>query len=86
MWGKDKLGPILRDQGFAVSNATVGRIIESLIARGRVPRVADLIIRKPRQVAFEKPGDVIQIDTVSVTNSLSQKNLLRFAGPMHSFR
>jgi hypothetical protein len=82
MWGKEKLGPILRDQGFAVSNATTGRIIESLIARGRVPRVRDLIrkatrkaapkkrlhaIRKPRHVSFDKPGDVIQIDTVTVT-------------------
>jgi putative transposase len=82
IWGKDKLGPILRDQGFAVSNATVGRIIDSLIARGRVARVRDLIrkatrktppnkrpyaIRKPKEVSFEKPGDVIQIDTVSVT-------------------
>jgi transposase InsO family protein len=82
MWGKDKLGPILRDRGFAVSNATVGRIIKSLIARGRVPRVTDLIrkatrktppnkrphaIRKPKHVSFEKPGDVIQIDTVSIT-------------------
>ena len=81
MWGKEKFGPILRGQGFAVSNATVGRIIQSLIARGRVPRVGDLIrkvarrtqptkrphaIRKPGNVTFEKPGDVIQIDTVSV--------------------
>ena len=82
MWGKEKLGPILRSQGFTVSNATVGRIIKGLIARGRVPRVTDLIrkvarrtqpkkrphaIRKPSDVTFEKPGDVIQIDTVSVT-------------------
>jgi transposase InsO family protein len=82
MWGKQKLGPILRSQGFAVSNATVGRIIESLIARGRVPRVKDLIrkaarktlpkkrphaVRKPRHVSFDKPGDIIQIDTVPVT-------------------
>lgn len=82
MWGKDKLGPILRDQGFAVSNATVGRIIQNLIARGLVARVTDLIrkaprkkpptkrphaIRKPKGVSFEKPGDVIQIDTVSLT-------------------
>src|SRR5688572_10419719 len=81
MWGKEKFGPILRGQGFAFSNATVGRIIQSLIARGRVPRVGDLIrkvarrtqptkrphaIRKPGNVTFEKPGDVIQIDTVSV--------------------
>jgi putative transposase len=84
MWGKEKLGPILRDQGFTVSNATVGRIIDSLIARGRVPRVADLIrkatrkaqprkrphaVRKPSHVSFEKPGDVIQIDTLSVAIS-----------------
>ena len=82
MWGKDKLGPILRDQGFDVSNATVGRIITSLIARGRVARVRDLIgkaprktppkkrphaIRKPKDVSFDKPGDVIQIDTVSIS-------------------
>lgn len=82
MWGKEKLAPILRSQGFAVSNATVGRIIDSLIARGRVPRVRDLIrkatrksppkkrphaIRKPKDVVFEKPGDIIQIDTVTVT-------------------
>jgi hypothetical protein len=82
MWGKEKLGPILRDQGFAVSDATVGRILQSLIARGRVPRVKDLIskatrksppkkrphaIRKPKEISFDKPGDIIQIDTVSVT-------------------
>jgi putative transposase len=81
MWGKEKLGPILRDQGFTVSNATVGRIIESLVAKGRVPRVGDLIrkatrksqpnkrphaIRKPKDVSFEKPGDVVQIDTLTV--------------------
>ena len=91
MWGKEKLGPILRGQGFNVSNATVGRIIQSLIARGRVPRVGDLIrkaprrsqpkqrpyaIRKPGDVTFEKPGDVIQIDTVtvSITPKLSIKH------------
>src|SRR5271157_5961542 len=27
MWGRAKLGPLLREQGFAVSDATVGRII-----------------------------------------------------------
>ena len=82
MWGKEKLGPILRDRGFAVCDATVGRILQGLIARGRVPRVRDLIrkatrkaapkkrphaIRKPKDVSFDKPGDIIQIDTVTVT-------------------
>lgn len=81
MWGKEKLGPILRDQGLATSNATVGRIIGELIGRGSVQAVPALIrklaarspsrkrphaIRKPRDVTFEKPGDVVQIDTLSI--------------------
>ena len=81
MWGKEKLGPILRDQGFATSNATVGRVIGDLIGRGRVQAVPALIrkvaarspskkrphaIRKPKDVLFEKPGDVVQIDTLSI--------------------
>jgi transposase InsO family protein len=82
MWGKQKLTPVLRDQGFTVSEARVGRIVCALIARGVVPRVADLIrrvaarsasskrphaIRKPAGVTFDKPGDVVQIDTLSIT-------------------
>jgi len=81
MWGKEKLGPILRKQGFATSNATVGRIIGDLIRRARVQAVPALIrkvaargapkkrphaIRKPKDVTFEKPGDVVQIDTLSI--------------------
>jgi hypothetical protein len=34
-WGKDKLGPLLRKAGHIVSNATVGRILKSLVERGR---------------------------------------------------
>jgi len=81
MWGKEKLGPILRKQGYATSNATVGRIIGALIRRGTVQPVPALIrkvaaktaprqrphaIRKPKTVTFEKPGDVVQIDTLSI--------------------
>lgn len=80
-WGKDKLGPLLRKAGFIVSNATVGRILKSLVERGRVTPVPQLIrkagrkcaakarphaIRKPKHVAFEKPGDVVQIDTLTL--------------------
>lgn len=80
-WGKDKLGPILRKAGQIVSNATVGRILRNLVERGRVTPVPQLIrktgrkcapkarphaIRKPKDVAFEKPGDVIQIDTLTL--------------------
>lgn len=81
-WGKDKLGPLLRKTGFVVSNATVGRILKSMVERGRIIPVPQLIrkagrktppkarphaIRKPKDVCFENPGDVIQIDTLTVT-------------------
>ncbi len=82
MWGKAKLTPILRGQGFDVGEATVGRSLADLMRRGVVPRVPDLIckvaarqaskkrphaIRKPKDVTFEKPGDVVRIDTLPVT-------------------
>lgn len=82
MWGKAKIGPLVRELGFAVSDATVGRILGDLIKRGRVPAVPDLLrkigprsaskkrpyaVRKPKHVAFEKPGDVVQIDTLSIS-------------------
>jgi putative transposase len=79
MWGKDKLGPLLRKAGFTVSNATVGRILKSLVERGRVRSVPDRktgrkspskarphAIRKPKDVEFKAPGDVIQIDTLTL--------------------
>ena len=84
MWGKLKLGPILRKQGFAVSDATVGRIVGELIRRGVAAKVPALIrkaaarsapekrpraTRKPKHVTFEKPGDVVQIDTLSVSSA-----------------
>jgi hypothetical protein len=82
MWGKNKIGPIVRELGFAVSDATVGRILSELIKRGRAPAVPALLrkigprsapkkrpyaVRKPKDVAFEKPGDVVQIDTLSIS-------------------
>jgi len=80
-WGKDKLGPLLRKTGMIVSNATVGRILSNLVERGRVTPVPQLMrkvgrkcaskarphaIRKPKDIAFERPGDVIQIDTLTL--------------------
>ena len=82
MWGKAKIGPLVRELGFAVSDATVGRILSDLIKRGRVAAAPDLVrkigprsapkkrpyaVRKPSHVAFEKPGDVVQIDTLSIS-------------------
>jgi putative transposase len=82
MWGKAKIGPLARELGFAVSDATIGRILSALIKRGRVLAVPALLrkigprsapkkrpyaVRKPKHVAFEKPGDVVQIDTLSIS-------------------
>ena len=39
MWGRAKIGPLVRRAGFVVSDATVGRIIAHLIGRGLVERV-----------------------------------------------
>jgi putative transposase len=79
MWGKAKLGPLLRAQGFAVSDATVGRILKSLVDRGVVTPVPSLrrrnhrwsakrrfAIRLPRDLKPDKPGGLIQIDTLFV--------------------
>ncbi|MGH6869009.1 MAG: hypothetical protein ACREDA_09115 [Methylocella sp.] len=82
VWGKLKLGPVLRKQGFAVSGACGGRFAGELIRRGVVAKVPALIrkaaarpapkkrphaIRKPKQLTFENPGGGVQIDTLSVS-------------------
>jgi transposase InsO family protein len=81
MWGKAKLGPLLRRQGFAVSDATVGRIIAHLVARGVVEPVPTLRRRKggaarqwrrkharrlPKGTKPTMPGELVQIDTLSI--------------------
>ena len=82
MWGKAKIGPLVRELGFQTSDSTVGRILRGLIARGRAPAVPDLLrkigprsaakarphaVRKPKEVEFSQPGDVVQIDTLSIS-------------------
>lgn len=80
MWGKAKLGPLLRREGFAVSDATVGRILARLVARGVVDPVPVLrgrargrkaaprrhALRLPKGFAPDRPGAVIQLDTLTV--------------------
>jgi putative transposase len=82
MWGKAKLGPVLRALGFAVSDTTVGRVLARLIARGTVLSVPVLIRgcrlkrarpkrpharRLPKDYAVRRPGDLVQLDTLSIT-------------------
>jgi len=81
MWGRAKLGPLARAQGFAVSDATVGRIIADLVARGVVEPAPTLrrrpyarrwtakrrfAQRRPRDLAVSEPGGLVQLDTVFV--------------------
>ena len=80
MWGKAKLGPLLRRAGTKVSDATVGRILASLVARGAIDPVPVLrgkargrkaaprrhAIRLPKGFAPARPGALVQLDTLTV--------------------
>jgi transposase InsO family protein len=92
MWGRDKIGPLVRREGFAVSNATVGRIITYLVARGVVEPVPMLRRRKGgaarqwrRKHALRLPhgkrpttaGELVQVDTLSV-NVRPDKSIKQF--------
>ena len=78
-WGKDKLVVLLRGQGWAVSTSMVGRILTHLKARGvlrEAPRTRistrkrlwhrPYALRKPRDYPVQRPGDLVQVDTLDV--------------------
>ena len=79
-WGKDKLAVLLRQQGERVSTSMVGRILHQLkrsgqlvepprhvVAGSRRPlRPRPYAVRKPRQYAVSRPGDMVQVDTLDV--------------------
>src|SRR5437870_1963718 len=82
MWGRAKLGPLARAEGFAVSDVTVGRVIAHLAARGVVEPVPALrkrsharrwspkrrfAVRLPKDLKSEAPGHIVQLDTVFIT-------------------
>lgn len=81
MWGKDKLAPLLWREGLEASVSMVGRILKSLVERGAVEPVPSLrkgsrhaprkhkriyARRKPKDVKAERPGDIVQLDTVHI--------------------
>lgn len=81
MWGKAKLGPLLRAQGLAVADATVGRILKRLVARGAIDPVPLLrskkpglrrklrrphALRLPKGMKAASPGALVQIDTLTI--------------------
>ena len=80
-WGKEKLTVLLRADGWAVSAATVGRILAHLKRRGvlqELPRPGLPLVRhrrhlrrphavrKPHGYPVHQPGDLVQLDTLDV--------------------
>jgi len=78
-WGKDKLAPLLRDQGWECSTSMVGRILTNLRARGVIveaslkdpwrrprPLKRPYGIRKPKEYMPLGPGDIVQVDTAHI--------------------
>lgn len=78
-WGKDKLAVLLRREGWPVSVSMVGRIMTSLRQRGvlKEPKVFRVkrrrgtanrpwALRKPKDYALKKPGDLVQLDTMDL--------------------
>jgi len=78
-WGKDKLVILLRAQGQATSASTVGRILTSLKKHGRLvePKRRPIgaakrrptrpyAMRKPHAYHPQRPGDLVQLDTLDL--------------------
>jgi transposase InsO family protein len=92
MWGRAKIGPLVRREGFVVSDATVGRIIAHLVGRGAVEWVPTLRRRKggaarqwrrkhalrlPKGTKPSVPGELVQVDTLSI-NVRPEKAIKQF--------
>ena len=78
-WGKETLAPLIQDEGFEVSEATIGRVLRHLMDRGVIHRVRYRrrrykrarrmrrlhAQRLPKQCPKPtKPGERLQIDTL----------------------
>lgn len=84
-WGKDKLIVLVRAEGFCTSASTVGRILTALKRRRlliepekRPVRMRKRItsrpyaVRKPKNWPVDRPGDLVQVDTVDLNRHLSE--------------
>lgn len=79
-WGKDKLVVLLRREKVSVSTSMVGRMLSHLKRQGRLGeaprtgvarsrralRARPYAVRKPKQYAVARPGDLVQLDTMDV--------------------
>ena len=78
-WGKDKLVVLLRRTGLRLSTSMVGRILARLLRTGELgPRMRRRMsvhhrrwqrpyaIRKPAAWSVERPGDLVELDTLDI--------------------
>lgn len=78
-WGKEKIKVLLEEEGVLASVSTVGRVITDLKRRHQIPSVhyrkrwkprkrvqRPYAIRKPKEYEVERPGDIIQVDTLDI--------------------
>jgi putative transposase len=75
-WGKDKLAPLLWEDGETVSISTVGRILKGRgllvepqrgpVQLGHRPWKRPYTVRKPKAYGITEPGDLVQVDIVEV--------------------
>jgi len=77
-WGKDKLVVLVRGQGHEASTSTVGRVLRHLKQRGELkePKRRSISakrrsrrpygVRKPGDYRVERPGDLVQVDTLDI--------------------
>jgi transposase InsO family protein len=78
-WGKDKLAVVLKRDGHPLSVSMIGRILADLkrrkvLAEPRMPRgrpharhARPYAVRKPKDHPVERPGDLVQVDTMHLT-------------------
>lgn len=78
-WGKEKIKVLLEEEGLLASVSTVGWVITDLKRRHQIPSVhyrkrwkprkrvqRPYAVRKPKDYEVEKPGDIIQVDTLDI--------------------
>ncbi|HEY7535887.1 MAG TPA: helix-turn-helix domain-containing protein [Thermodesulfobacteriota bacterium] len=80
-WGKDKLVILLKREGISISASTVGRVIKRLKDRGILKEpINDAMVklakkrrmkrryavRKPKGYEVKAPGDLVEVDTLTI--------------------
>jgi hypothetical protein len=82
-WARDKLVRVLARGGISISTARVGRILTRLAQTGELHEPACRIsvrkrswrrpnaVRKPADYRIERPGDLVELDTLDVRHCRS---------------